>query len=201
MKEELKKLNTVPGVIGSLVLDDKGNLLVYDMPAAYSSDKMAKTASLSFMSLKGLETSGHSSSAMEFEFQAYRYIIREFPGGFLCILGTSEISLPVLNISLNIVVDALKHKIDDYDTSSPAQTSAPLHKEFFTILQENLARIIGPLAPVIIEEKLSELGIGKSSLRQTGAIKLLNLLCDEIDNSESRKEFSQEMYRLIEIKL
>jgi hypothetical protein len=201
MKEELKKLSNVQGVIGSLVLDLRGNLLVFEMPAAYSNDKLQKVASVSFMSFKGIGSIGRKASAMEFEFKEYRYFIKEFDGGLLCILGSNEISLPVLNISLNIVIDSLKEQIYDYDGTASASSSPVMYQEFYEELRVNLAKHIGPLAGMIIDEKISELGVGKNNLRQSDAIKLLNLLGDEIDNKAHRREFSETMLKIVQKRL
>jgi hypothetical protein len=52
-----------------------------------------------------------------------------------------------------------------------------------------LKRVIGPMAPLIMNDKLSDLNETKDSLGQDQALSFVEKLCEEITNDSKKKEF------------
>jgi hypothetical protein len=65
----------------------------------------------------------------------------------------------------------------------------PVSENFLPMVETELKRVIGPLAPLIINDKLSDLGETKDSLGQDQALSFLEKLGEEISNDSKKKEF------------
>jgi hypothetical protein len=65
----------------------------------------------------------------------------------------------------------------------------PISENFFPTVETELKRVIGPLAPLIISDKLSDLGETKDSLSQDQALSFVDKLSEEISNDSKKKEF------------
>jgi hypothetical protein len=65
----------------------------------------------------------------------------------------------------------------------------PISENFFPTVETELKRVIGPLAPLIISDKLSDLSETKDSLGQDQALSFVEKLSEEISNDSKKKEF------------
>jgi hypothetical protein len=66
-------------------------------------------------------------------------------------------------------------------------------ENFFLTLENELKKVIGPVAPFVIEDKLIEFGETKDSLPQDGILSFVESVGDEIPNDMKRKEFIKVM--------
>jgi len=62
-------------------------------------------------------------------------------------------------------------------------------ENFFLTVENELKKVIGPVAPIIIEDKLNEFGEAKDSLPQDKALSFIESLGEEISHELKRKEF------------
>jgi hypothetical protein len=65
----------------------------------------------------------------------------------------------------------------------------PVPENFLAMVETELKKVIGPLAPLILSDKLSDLGETKESLGQDQALSFIEKLSEEISNESKRKEF------------
>lgn len=65
----------------------------------------------------------------------------------------------------------------------------PVSDNFFPTVEAELRRVIGPMAPLIINDKLSDLGETKDSLGQDQASSFIERLSEEVTPDSKRKEF------------
>ena len=65
----------------------------------------------------------------------------------------------------------------------------PVPENFFPMVETELKKVIGPLAPLIITDKLSDFGETKESLGQEQALPFIETLGEEISHEAKRKEF------------
>jgi hypothetical protein len=65
----------------------------------------------------------------------------------------------------------------------------PVLESFFPMVETELKKVIGPLAPLIISDKLSDFGETKDSLGQDQALSFVEKLGEEISNDSRKKEF------------
>ncbi len=64
---------------------------------------------------------------------------------------------------------------------------------FFLVVENELKKMIGPMAPFIISDKLSDLGETKDSLAQEQASSFVETLSEEISDDSMKKEFLKAM--------
>jgi len=79
-----------------------------------------------------------------------------------------------------------------------AEVQKPLRKKlvgenFFLTVENELKRVIGPVAPFVIEDKLSEFGETKDSLLQDQVLSFVESLGEEIPHDQKRKAFLKVM--------
>ena len=76
----------------------------------------------------------------------------------------------------------------------PKPLGKKLVKEaFFSTVEMELKRVMGPVAPFIIEDKVGEFGLTKESFPRDRAGFFIEALCDEIPQEMKRKEFLRAM--------
>ncbi len=68
-----------------------------------------------------------------------------------------------------------------------------VNEEFFPTIENELKRIMGPVAPFIIEDKLEEFGFGKGSFPKDRAGYFIDAISEEIQQETKRKEFLRVM--------
>jgi len=69
--------------------------------------------------------------------------------------------------------------------------------DFFTVLDIEFKKVIGPVAPFIIDDKLVELGEDKASFPQERALPFMEALSEEILNPQKRSEFLKTTMKLL----
>jgi len=75
---------------------------------------------------------------------------------------------------------------------SPIQKKAA-SENFFLMVEAELRKVIGPMAPIIIDDKLSDLGATKDSLAQDEALSFIEKLSEDISRDLKKKEFLRVM--------
>jgi DNA-binding Lrp family transcriptional regulator len=81
--------------------------------------------------------------------------------------------------------------------------STDIHKDaivsgkFFQRMLDELTKIIGPVAPFVLEEALWEINAAKESFRTERVPELVEILSDEITDSQKKVRFQQVMLELI----
>jgi hypothetical protein len=92
-------------------------------------------------------------------------------------------------IIFQLVQLALLEKVED---RKPVKKK-PVIENFFPMVETELKKVIGPLAPLIMNDKLSDLGETKDSLGQDQALSFVEKLSEEISNDSKKKEFLRMM--------
>jgi len=79
-----------------------------------------------------------------------------------------------------------------------AEVPKPIRKKlvgenFFLTVENELKKVIGPVAPIIIEDKLNEFSEARDSFPQDKALSFVESLGEEISHELKRKEFIKVM--------
>ena len=83
----------------------------------------------------------------------------------------------------------------------PAQAAVTLlDKDFFDTLNAEMSLAVGPIAEVIIEDAVADLGLDLAQVPSHRAAELVELLAREIQRDEKKREFKQNMIRKIKEK-
>ena len=88
-------------------------------------------------------------------------------------------------ILFQIIQLGLLEKVED---QKPIKKK-PVSENFMLTVETELKKMIGPLAPLIIADKLSDLGETKDSLGQDQAVSFIEALSEDISHEPKRKEF------------
>ena len=79
-------------------------------------------------------------------------------------------------------------------------TAHAIDKDFFDFLVAELSLALGPLAEVIVEDGVDDLGYTFQNFPTHRAAELINLLAQEIQRDEKKAEFKQNMVQKIKEK-
>ncbi len=193
----LKGLTGLPHVLGGWIFTTKGEILGSVLPSTYNEESLKVAGELCVKSFQAVASTGQKTPHIEWIFDGHRFFARHLKNGILCVLAEKAVSMQTLLEWMEKESSRLEEAVDNFKPSAPESTST-VGKEFFTALALNLAKIIGPMATFIIEEKSRELGLHQQQAGQAEAIKLVNLLCREIDDANLSYEFSRNMFKYLQ---
>ncbi len=71
--------------------------------------------------------------------------------------------------------------------------SSILGPDFFSFLKQQLSSVLGPIAEILIEDALGDLGLNKNEFPLFKAAELVELLAKDIQNAEKRITFQKNM--------
>jgi hypothetical protein len=80
------------------------------------------------------------------------------------------------------------------------QKTSPADSDFFKRLTSELSIAVGPLASVLVEDVLEDLGCTMNNFPTNRAAELVQLLTEEITRDEKRQIFTQRMLQIIQEK-
>ncbi len=123
MQDTLKHINSIEGVIGSAVFNDKGNVLVHSFPALIDAASLNKAATLVLECSHGLQIS-QTMDILDLRYSDGRIVAKSFPGAMLFLLCTKSINLQMLSITLNLAVKKLEPKLSKAVPDPVASTPA-----------------------------------------------------------------------------
>ena len=75
-----------------------------------------------------------------------------------------------------------------------------IDKNFFLMVENELKRIIGPVAPFIIDDRLVEYGETQDSFPEDQALSFVEALGEDIQNEIKKKEFKRVMMEFLSLK-
>lgn len=108
METVLRSVVTSPGVIGGMITDDAGHLLVRSMPDMYESDQLARVSALLMEQQYGLEDTTGGVRQTEIRFEFGKLIARSVGERSLVLLCDPGVNLQVLSIALNVASKKLE---------------------------------------------------------------------------------------------
>ena len=186
----------VPRVIGAFVVNNEGKVLSRAMPSKYSQKMVSTAASTAFLSIRGVRSLDKKAATLDWEFVGHNFFAKGFTGGLVCVLAEKDISLPVLNISLGVVIESLEGKMPERDDSGGPVPGA-LDSGFFDRLEFNLTKYIGPIASMIIDDVLAEMKKPKKHFTAPDAEELIRKLGEEFENKEKYGKFKETMLGIL----
>jgi len=81
--------------------------------------------------------------------------------------------------------------LEIYSTRKPEEKTAP--QSFFTNLEQVLIQIIGPVAPLLIEDALWDMEAEKDQFKTERVPELIEVISDEITDEQKKVKFQQVM--------
>jgi len=117
MIEVLKHINSVPGVVGSMVCDEGGQLIADAFPSTYKQEDLEGIAALVGESSFGLQSVDGSLNMLDIRYNDYRILVRPLSHCFLFLLCQKTINLHFLALTLNIALKRLEKKLEEIPSS------------------------------------------------------------------------------------
>lgn len=107
MQDILRHINSIEGVIGSAVFNEKGSVLSHAFPPLIDAASLKRAAELTLECVHGLQIA-QTLEVLDLRYGEGRIIIKTFPGAMLCLMCAKNINLQVLFITLNLAVKKLE---------------------------------------------------------------------------------------------
>ena len=148
-------------------------------------------------------------SSGEISFMVFRRVTRDDAGEFsldgqmLSVLmeldGRKSVAVVAKNAALSMgVMRRVISKLFELNLIEPVEEAiSRLDEDFFDYLKSQLALAIGPIAEVIIEDVVIELGHSLSQFPSHRSAELIDLISREIQREEKRNSFKQNMLNKI----
>ncbi len=108
METVLRGAVTSPGVIGGMITNESGQLLVRSMPDMYDSGQLGRLANLLVEQQYGLEEATGGVRQSEIRFELGKLIVRMAGERSLVLLCEPSVNLQVLSIALNVASKKLE---------------------------------------------------------------------------------------------
>jgi predicted regulator of Ras-like GTPase activity (Roadblock/LC7/MglB family) len=121
MESLLSQLNTVPGVVGSLVADSEGVVLAKVFPDLFDAGMLHNVAKVLSDGSIGLEAVTGPLGMADFRFGDSRLFVKPFPGALLLVLGAKSVNPELLSISCQVAIRKMDKLLVD---RKAAQTEA-----------------------------------------------------------------------------
>jgi len=111
MLEVLQQINTVPGVMGSLILNDEGCLSWRLFPPLFDASMLEEAASAVADGMIALEGPTGGADLIYFRFRDARVVVKTMPSSYLFLLCGKEVSLQLLSMSLNVAAKRIERLV------------------------------------------------------------------------------------------
>lgn len=99
MSQTLRQLNAVPGVLGSLVCDGRGNLVAHEFPPQFDETRLRAAAAAVTDRASGLAAAVGSVGTVDLRFATARVVLRPVAEGKVLFLCTPTVNLQTLLLS------------------------------------------------------------------------------------------------------
>jgi len=209
MENILKDINAVVGVMGSFVCDDDGQVLARLLPDILDEASLSPVGRTMAQTVTGLRLARRRKvNSVDLVYREGRLVVKNLRGGCLCILCTPTINFPLLNLTANVAARKVAKQIRA-NQAAPVEGSAPsdlktrplqsvpdyagptLNSTFFLEVEQDLTRLMGPMAAFVIEEQIATLGATRGAFPLDKADQLVERLATQIDDEDKRSRFQQ----------
>ena len=126
----LGQLNTVPGVVGSMLCDSEGRLLAGAFPPFFDEEILLQAAEVLADAPTGLESATGKIVGIELRFAESRVVLKLMAGAYLVLLCTAQANPQLLNISTSVAVPKLEklvaaHLLEPVAAPAPEPAAVP----------------------------------------------------------------------------
>jgi predicted regulator of Ras-like GTPase activity (Roadblock/LC7/MglB family) len=119
----LTQLNTVPGVVGSMVCDGQGNVVAHEFPPRFEVARLKQAAAAIADRSSGLDAAVGQVGTIDLRYAMARIIIRPVADGRLLFLCTPSVNLQTLLLSTSGAVRKLEALLVE-EAAAPAPAPA-----------------------------------------------------------------------------
>lgn len=152
MEQVLQQINTLPGVVGSLVILADGRVAAAVFPPLFD-QPIIEEAAVSLAAIRERLQLGESLDLLDLRYANGRILVKTLAGGLLLLLCTKEVNLQVLAISLNVGMKKLEKLL------LAGETVAASPPELQEAASGTLTLTAGHLIPAEADKGFDQLGM------------------------------------------
>lgn len=125
MQSVMLGLTSVPGVMGGMLSDERGNVLAHSFPAYFDAATIKGAAELLQDNTVGLQDITGGVKLFDIRCELGRLIIKTLPNMFVTILCQPAVNIQLLFISLNVAIKKLEKLSIDHLLVQTTQAAQP----------------------------------------------------------------------------
>jgi len=198
MEDALKHLNRVLRVYGSFVNNEEGELISHMMPKGFTVKILRETGQQILQGFQGIESSGFDINSVIWDYENYLIIAQRINGGVISVLCDKSISMPLLNLTFNLVIKKIETIIESGEATSIEEEDIPkeelppgtgVEPKFFDLIEVHLAKFIGPMATIMVDEAITEMREERDNFPISKISDLVKVVSKKITNQKKQEEF------------
>ncbi len=208
MKSILEDINAVVGVTGCFICNGEGQVLASALPKLFDETILPTVGQTMAQTMAGLATARRRKiDDIDLVYDQSRLIIKNLGEGCLYILCVRNINVPLLNLTANLGVRKLTERLKAL-SSAETKVKAPdrakvaptltVDGTFFTQMEHELTKVMGPVATLIIDDEVAALDADKDAFPRHRVAALVEKVSSEIADERKRANFQQAMLKAIE---
>lgn len=105
MEKALEQICAVPGVGGSFLCDNRGDVIVSSDPAVLATVTMNTIGREVGRALVALETAGHKAARVEFAYDSWRLLAQDIADGVLFVVCQPATNMAMVRMSADVVIE------------------------------------------------------------------------------------------------
>lgn len=210
MNKILNKLNSVPGVVGSMICNDQGHVMAHLFPQGIDTEMLKTVASLLTDNIPVFQECTGGSKTFNFKYEKGRIVVRHDHDRYYVLLCSNTV---VVNIQIiDMIVDVASKQLDKSGSNEPEKpltTLAPTQKtpaastyspaeliekgplsSSLTGIQASLTKFLGPMAKIIFTECL-EKWLETNQPSKDAFPELIEIINLEINDNNKSTQFKQ----------
>lgn len=113
METVLRQVNAMPGVIGSMLCDEEGQIRSGAFPQVFDEHILGEAAVALADSFLGLTGTTGTLDMLDFRYPEGRVVVKPLPGSFVLLLCSRAINLQLLSITINVAARKLQKVVND----------------------------------------------------------------------------------------
>ncbi|HEY6838958.1 MAG TPA: roadblock/LC7 domain-containing protein [Geobacteraceae bacterium] len=125
MQAVLTQINSMPGIVGSLVCDEDGRLTAQAFPPLFDTTMLDQAAAILADSTFGLQSATGSVDLLDLRYNEARIVVKPMSHSFLLLLCTKAVNMQLLTISLNVAIKKLERVVSAHLEQQRVQPAAP----------------------------------------------------------------------------
>lgn len=213
MDDLLQEITMLPGVKGAFLAMSEPQLVFSDLPDGYPPETMAQIEVAMERIFKMNEPCKLTVNSVEMLFDDTMMLAKQVSEGCnLVILGEPDSNFALLNMTSTMLLGELRSQAErirrDPPAAAPAATGDGDSRDFevvrekdplksaLPVLEESLARAIGPIAGMVTRETVEQ-WLQEGSCQKARFPELINAFCREIDDPAMEKEFRANVASLL----
>ncbi len=201
MKRLISNMKSVPGVVGVAIFKDSGSLVAFDFPEGYDKNLLSQVG-LKFQPIKEILPEDEGEIVyLCWEFENFLGFYYPVDGGWVNIISSDDIPMPVFSLTMNAVANKLPQLLHG---AEPIQEQAPVTENTVSAgqikeLEQLFSLYLGPASPVVLKRAAHQYGYTLNNIPRTSLKNITDSMITRVpDNkrdevSEKVKKYFQEI--------